>query len=271
VRIALLGGAVVFLAWVIWKDDGMPVLRNLMFAGGIGPLTLRDTLRLHSNEPVSAPVVAGLWLLATSIGVAGAFLLFDRLLRGAITAWSVGGRVAWLYLMVFIAGSAYWLAILLLDYWDSQFFDRYLVYLVPFAMVAVMAIPGMRLAADKRALRVTMAVGCMLLYAAFAVAGTHDYIAWNRARWLALDDLTMVRGVAPNRIDGGYEFNGWTHRQGDNSGSPRGYWWGDAGEPYVVAFGPIASYQEIGRYPVARWLPSTHAAILVLRKIDAPP
>jgi hypothetical protein len=125
---------------------------------------------------------------------------------------------------------------------------------------------------DLRPWRIALAVACMTIYATFAVSGTHDYIAWNRARWQAQDDLVLTRGVAPNQIDGGYEFNGWTQHVPRYAPKTRpDYWWGDSGETYVLAFGPIASYREIGRYPVARWLPSTWPAILVLRKADDVP
>jgi hypothetical protein len=269
-RIALAGLAIAFLAWVAWKDDGMPVLHNLMYGGGIGPLTLRDTLRSHIHEPEVTPLMSGLWLAATGIGVAGIFLLFDRLARCGLVAWAARGRLAWLFVLTVTTAAAYWGGILLLFYWDHQFFDRYILYLVPFALLPVVATPGLRLVPTPW--RTTLALGCALIEAAFAVAGTHDYIAWNRARWRALDDLVLTQGVAPDQIDGGYEFNGWM--QHDPRYQPRAradYWWGDAGETYVIAFGPIASYREIGRYPVDRWLPSTVAAILVLRKIDAGP
>lgn len=271
-HLGLTGLAIVFLAWVVWKDDGMPVVHNLMYGAGIGPLTLRDTLRSHIHEPVVTPLMSGLWLVATGIGVAGAFLLADRLVRGAVLAWIAGGRAAWLFALTVVTAATYWAGILLLFYWDHQFFDRYILGLVPFAMIAVMATPGIRLADDLRPWRTTIALVCVLVWGAFAVAGTHDYIAWNRARWRALDDLLLTQGVAPDQIDGGYEFNGWM--QHDPRYKPRErveYWWGDAGEAYVIAFGPIASYREIARYPVARWLPSTEAAILVLKKIDAVP
>jgi hypothetical protein len=270
-RIGLAGLAVLFMAWVTWKDDGLPALKNLMFSAGVGPPTLRDVLRLHINEPVMSPLISGLWLAATGIGVAGAFLLLDRLARAALIVWAAGGRAAWLFVMAVVTAGAYWGAILLLFYWDHQFFDRYILYLLPFALVAVMVTPGVTpgLAADWRAWRMALAVACVAIYAAFAVAGTHDYIAWNRARFQALDDLVLARGVPPNRIDGGYEFNGWTQRDPRYAPKTRtDYWWGDSGEAYVLAFGPIASYQEVDRYPVARWLPATYAAVLVLRKSD---
>ena len=44
-------------------------------------------------------------------------------------------------------------------------------------------------------------------YATVVVAATHDYLAWNRTRWMATRTL-IEAGVLPRQIDGGYEFNG---------------------------------------------------------------
>jgi hypothetical protein len=49
----------------------------------------------------------------------------------------------------------------------------------------------------------------LCLYVYFSVGASHDYMAWNRARWQALNDLTSKYNVSPTLIDGGYEFNGW--------------------------------------------------------------
>jgi hypothetical protein len=271
-RFVLIGLAVLFMALVVWKHHGMPVLRNVMLATGIGPLPLRDVFRLRINYPVATPMVAGLWLTATGFGVAGAFLLFDRLVRGGIAAWTAFrggtvGRDAWLYVLAVGTAGTYWAGILLLVYWDGFLFDRYILYLVPFALVAVMCVQRPGMVVEMKLARATLACGCVLVYAAFAVVGTHDYIAWNRSRWQALDHLITAEHVAPNQIDGGYEFNGWM--QHDSRYAPRTektYFWADESSAYVIAFGPIAGYQDVGRYPVKRWLGSTVAELLVLHK-----
>jgi 4-amino-4-deoxy-L-arabinose transferase-like glycosyltransferase len=260
-----------FLAFVVWKHDTIPVLKNLMTIAGIGPLTLRDVLRLHINEPVPTPLMSALWLAATAIGVAGVVLLADRVVRGALVAWTsfragTNGHAAWLWPLTVGAASAYWVGILMLVYWDNQLFDRYIMYLLPFVIVAAM-VPA-RADIPPHPVRVAAAIGCIVVYAAFGVVGTHDYIAWNRARWRALDSLVTAQGIAPNRIDGGYEVNGWL--QHDRRYEPRmeeAYWWGDDSRDYVIAFGPIDGYREIGRQPVARWLPSTSEALLVLSRV----
>ena len=85
----------------------------------------------------------------------------------------------------------------------------------------------------------------------------------------ALDHLITAEPVAPNQIDGGYEFNGWMQYDPRYAPRPQAtYFLGDSGDAYVIDFVPIAGYQEIGRYPIERWLGSTAAALLVLHKQD---
>jgi hypothetical protein len=62
-------------------------------------------------------------------------------------------------------------------------------------------------------------VGCAGL-ALVALAGTHEYLSWNRARWQVLNELTDTQRIAPAEIDGGLEFDGWHFCQRDCAGVP---------------------------------------------------
>ena len=70
--------------------------------------------------------------------------------------------------------------------------------------------PGDLGTARQRAIDGTL--GALLLGMATLTAMlTHDYLAWNRVRWQALDQLVRAENIAPSRIDGGFEFNGQHH------------------------------------------------------------
>ena len=89
---------------------------------------------------------------------------------------------------------------LLIDYHK---FDRYLLPLLP---MVLLLFPTIKVA--WRSYRLGLAGLMVLLISFFSVAGTHDYLAWNRARWQALTYLES-QGVENTQIDGGYEYNGW--------------------------------------------------------------
>jgi hypothetical protein len=106
----------------------------------------------------------------------------------------------------------------------------------------------------------------LLLYGAFAVGATHDYLDMNRVRWQALDYLTEHQNISPNQIDGGMEFNGW-HLYSSNYQYKKGKsWYWVADDEYVIAAKPIDGYVERQRYIHQRWIPWRTDSILILQR-----
>jgi 4-amino-4-deoxy-L-arabinose transferase-like glycosyltransferase len=265
---AFLAAALV-AALATWHDP-LPALGNVLIPSGLGPLTLSDTLVLHSNAPVLPDSVRDLWIAATVLGDLVAVLVLaifaDRLVTFARTARSAEPRrAAWPQMLMLTMIAAYAAGMVLVSYQDDMF-DRYLLPLIP-AVAAVLAIePGHSWPVRHRVLR---AIPCGLLLAAsalFAVPATHDYLAWNRARWAATDSLVRA-GVAVDDIDGGYEFNFWhayvpTDRVKTGRSEFRFY-----DTEYVIASGPISGYDEVGRFGFDRWLGPSNGNVLVLHRL----
>jgi hypothetical protein len=109
----------------------------------------------------------------------------------------------------------------------------------------------------------------LILYATFSVAGTHDYFAWNRAKWQAAHDLVEVNHISPMEIDGGLEFNGWWGYDPQFRDSGGITFAGDMrhGNEYIIAMTWLPGYEVISRYSFQRWLPSGGGEIMVLRKV----
>src|SRR6185436_18051185 len=73
------------------------------------------------------------------------------------------------------------------------YFDRYTIVLLPLAIASVISVspparPGLGF------------VAALGIVAAYSVAGTHDYLEWNRARWAMLAYFES-RGVTADRVD----------------------------------------------------------------------
>src|SRR5690606_24152650 len=151
-----------------------------------------------------------------------------------------------------VAGLIYLLPLTL-----SSFFDRYLLPLLPLVLLAA---PAPRLGGRLRP-HVVAAALLMAGFGVFAVAGTHDYLAWNRARWRALDAL-LAAGVRPSEIDGGFEFNGRYGYDPAYVRSEERSWYWVQGDQFVVAFGPLPGYETKEAYPYPRWLPGGDGRIL---------
>jgi hypothetical protein len=147
----------------------------------------------------------------------------------------------------------------------AGFLDRYLVWLLPPALVVVAAAHPIAAAASRR----WFAAGAIVLagIAVFGVAAGHDYFAWNRSRWAALHYLDRALGVPSSRIDGGFEFNGWYGFDPSYRERPGLSWWWVQDDVYLVTFGPVAGYAEVARFAYRRWFPPGDGAILVLRRL----
>lgn len=52
-------------------------------------------------------------------------------------------------------------------------------------------------------------VGVLVVYAMFAVAGTHDIFAWQRARMAAIQEIRSS-GIPRTGIEGGFVYDSWT-------------------------------------------------------------
>jgi hypothetical protein len=257
--VVLAGGGA---AAVVVLLAGGPVhpLGNVGYDLGLGPPLLRDVYLLGLPHLPAAP--PGFWNLVAGIAAVGSALLIWVVVVGMSSARREmpGSRRL---LLIATAGTLLsYLGFLIV----TGFLDRYVLWLVPLMLAVIAAAAGGRRRPGLGWLGAAVAVA--FAFAAFGVAGAHDYFAWNRSRWEALGDLT-ARGISPAQIDGGFEFNGWFGYDPDYRERPGVSWWWIRDDLYVVSFGPLDGYVEIARYPYERWLPPGSGTILVLQKGSA--
>jgi hypothetical protein len=257
---AAIGGAVLLLLfWLV--GDFLPVIGNILSPFGIGPLTLADTYIQGRNLPSAVPL---LWQAATVWGAfATGFVLTvigGSLLRMAGTVWR--GRTlrpAWPHGLMLAMMAVYATGLFIIGY-QAFWFDRYLLLFIPPALGLLMLACG---GAAPRGITAPSVV--LTLYAIFAVLGTHDYLAWNRARWQALGSLEQ-QGVSPRQIDGGYEYDGWLLYDPQYKATKgKSYWW-VVDDEYMIASGPVPGYQPVGSFPYDRWLVPSRPAVLALKR-----
>jgi len=241
----------------------LPVIGNILLPSGLGPLTLRDTYLLGRNLP-DPSWLRLLWPAATAWGalvtgfvlvVAGTMLV--RVAGAALRSWDL--RPAWPQALLLTIIGAYAAGLFVIGY-QAFWFDRYLILFIPPVLgLLVLAVGG----SAPRA--VAPAAAVLGLYALFSVLGTHDYLAWNRARWRALADL-QASGVSPRQIDGGYEFNGWLLYDPRYEKTTGKSWWWVQGDEYMIASGPMPGYAQVASYPFDRWLIPGRSEVLALRR-----
>ncbi len=148
------------------------------------------------------------------------------------------------------------------------YFDRYLLAVVPFAIAAVTV--------SARAAVARSSVALAALLAWYAVAGTHDYLAWNRARYAGLAELEAA-GIPPQAIDGGMEFNAWrlapelgtwpndaAVRPGQ-APTVKSWWW-VIDDRFIASFRPLPGYDVRRSIPYPRWLVPGTGRVVILER-----
>jgi hypothetical protein len=144
--------------------------------------------------------------------------------------------------------------------------DRYYLVLAP-----ALAILGAR-ALDEDRLAKSLAAGCLVLWAAVAVSGTRDMLAFNEACAAAARQVEAT-GVPAWEIDAGYPLNGWrlyAHWENLPPGSNRRY-----DVPFVTSIRPtqyaimnrpLPGYDVVRMVPLERASWQTTRAVYVLRR-----
>jgi len=261
------GVAVCSAVLLIWRmfalGKMMPLARNVLFDFGLGPPTLRDVGLLHLPNYYTAP--NSLWLGVTVVALVSAcvalgFFVVEAYegIRKRVWKTNDPGSAQLTLAVGVVIG---YLGLISL----SGLFDRYLIFVIPFCLLAMQYWAPIHKQGAGKSLGAISAI-LIIFSAVFAVGATHDYLSWNRARWAALDHLTKERNVSPQRIDGGVEFNGWFLydknyvRQKDKS------WWWVVDDEFIVSFGPMPGYHVEGSYPFTRLMPPGRSAVLILRR-----
>jgi hypothetical protein len=254
------------LAAYVLRDRRMPLLDNVLYDLGIGPATLRDSYIL---DLVSLPTAGeGFWFVVTFLGFVGAVVLVQATLVAIAKAFKLlplppGKRGS--LVMLLASGLIYVVPEAILNINDMAF-DRYVLFLVPLGIAIILLLVSDGGPDKAGSAIMPLAVASLVLYGAFSIAGTHDYLSWNRARWQALNNLTTEQRVSADDIDGGFEFNGWYLYDSNYLETDEKSWWWVAGDDFLVTFGPVPGFTELRRYPFRRWLPPGEGNILVLRR-----
>jgi hypothetical protein len=221
-------------------------------AAGIGPFMLYDAFR------GTAPIDRTPGILWSVVAIAGAFGLacLGALLVGVLARARSLSPLAWF--------SAAALAAYLAPFLLTDYFDRYLLFALPFLFVLWAELWGR----DRESARTRRAIAAAWILASLTLSAvaTHDYFAWNRARWDAIRMAERLGGTAAT-IDGGLEYNA-LHREatGARTAAAGKSWWWVADDRFVVAFSAIPGYEVVETFKVGRWLARSPAEVKLLRR-----
>ncbi len=237
-----------------WAGKPFPFGGNIFFNFGLGPELLADayTLKLGHTPHLPQFILDILHFLAASWGLSLLYFVYNHYRRLARRQQS--------FLQCWIIVSGLYLSLMAI----TSYYDRYV--LLPLALLLPFLISLLQ-STRKFNLRAWPLFLPLFLFGLFSVVATHDYLAWNRARATAWHWLEE-QNHSIQEVDAGYEWNGWL-----NYGETRidaedvPFWW-VTDNRYILAFGPIAGYEEIHAVSYHRYLFAKKDAIRILHRIE---
>ncbi len=251
----------------------VPIGDNVLHWYGVGPLTNGDTLMENENMPEPSRATTVAWTIVTALTVlasasvlaAATIAVVRQAVRRRRLGIAAGTPADARAVFVFGVALSYVAFLTLIAATGLTVFDR---YLLPLALVATIVLPGLvTRGGSPRVSRphVVVAAAALVVAGTFTVVATHDFFAWSRTRWAALQAL-VASGVSPHRIDGGYEFNGSTlHDPLYKPRASKNWWWVDDDE-YLTSSGPMPGYTSAQVYPVDRWWKGGGRDVFILHR-----
>ena len=233
-------------------------LNNVIDAAGIGPFTLYDGMpRGIVNLDRSRGIIWKVTGVGAAFGAAALLALIVATVAHLIRAGRSASRDR-----VFMAAlnSAY-----LLPFIATGYFDRYLIFVLPF-LFTLWSRTWPAVVSAPMVLQRWITLFWIFSMLGIGLIATHDYFAWNRTRWSAINTAESL-GATPDTLDGGFEYNGF-HRfeRKPHDPLPGKSWWWVKDDLYVVAFSPVPGYEDIETLPVRCWFPRSPAQIILLRR-----
>jgi 4-amino-4-deoxy-L-arabinose transferase-like glycosyltransferase len=225
----------------------MPFLLNVLYDTGLGPVTLDPDY--YSVPP--APVYPRVWHAITALVAAGAVVAGCICIFGLLRLRRRPPGPNRKPVILFVGLSFLLLAIFEIVFSHVQeggLFDRHIL-IVSFPFCLLLGILSGESSAEicesrTRLARFIPAGIAIAALGAFCVAGTHDYMEWNRVRW-DMGRSLLKGGIDPLTIDGGFEFNAWNNY---DTFAARGsiakvyHWWYDRPD-YIISMTPQEGYE----------------------------
>ncbi|MBN4081850.1 hypothetical protein JYU23_01840, partial [bacterium AH-315-C07] len=234
-----------------------PFTDNIFYQSGLGPIIMRgyvsyEIMSMSTYSKAFFSILSLLGILTSSLILTKVVNLL-YLVRKNKNQGLANTSLIPLYIIVI---TVLYIAPILLVYAS----DRYILLLIPMGLLLFMITANNEnnLEALVTSTKRKWMTLILFLFISFSTILVHDYISINRVKWEALNYLTGDLKILPEKIDGGFEFNGWylfdfeKYKPDDNE-----VWWWVEEDNYVVSPALLDSYKKIKSYEVSNWNPFT--------------
>lgn len=237
-------------SWWIFGQEPFP-FKNIFSNMSVGPEAYYQNTQHYMQHSYSESFTE--WMNVVKVLLAGFFLtgLICFLWPGHATKRGLRG----------VNPFAVFMVLLMLMYTaelfiTESFFDRYALPLLPLVLILT-ALYGLR---DAPKLAPALVVLPFLFYV--AVYGTKDYFTLQEKTWEAYEYLRRDKGIAPDRINAGFEISCWNEGQIT--------WWTDylSLEPYdyLIQFKPEPGFTPLKSFEFRRFFPPKHDKINIFAR-----
>lgn len=243
---------ILVLVKIIFSGNIFPFVGNVFYHLGIGPVILTG---FNTQEELQVSGFAKcVWLFLNFIGGFSFFCAMTSvILKVNENRKEKYNFTGWFFILLLL----FYLIPICFNYAN----DRYLLGLLPFFLLAYV------LSFDQ----VINKLKCFLVLIPlfyFSMAGVHDYLSINRARCKASQHLTNELNIPPNKIDGGFEFNGrYCAGQQNYIPSHIGRWWWVYGDEYMISPIEQFGYSIETEYEFSSWMSFKFNKMYVLHKL----
>ena len=230
---------------------------NIFYNFGLGPKLLKDAMLMNIDID---PMISAFWMNTIKIiGFSGALLLIYVIAKNTFCLKSLPSqdiqksKLFAILILIFIFATYIT---------PKYFFDRYLIQLIIPIIIIILPVQIFK---EQKKILVTLFLSVTVTLLIFSTCLTHDYFSWNKARWKGINYLINDKKIEPDKIDGGFEFNGWNYSESKHKEIPHG-WWFTNNDDFLITFGPVTNYNTIQKFPYIQYLPFKEKNIYVLQK-----
>jgi len=174
--------------------------------------------------------------------------------------------VSWSSIFAFIAAFGYFLFLTL----NKHQIDRYVLINIPFLILFIF--PKKMDLKIPKIIRI-ISISSFGIIAIYSIIATHDYLAWNRAEWKAIDYALEEIKIDPTELNASFEYRGLYNIK--NNWASFGWEdlekWNDAPQKHSIAFSPICKYNTLKKVPYQRFMPPRTDTMYLLKKASLLP
>lgn len=245
--------SVILLLPVIWSLQKFP-LGDYLYNCGVGAETLYDTyiLRINNQHGQSNQLFIGIWLMSL-IGSFSLLLILIQFLFLALK-WDRDQAKKNEVLTLIVISLFFYYSFLAMA---SPIFDRYLM------VFSVLIIPVLLTVYNPIVNNRKLFSVFFIILSTFSILANKDYLAENRNKWLAINDLKTTLFISDHDINGGKEHEAncfgnhtWWYKK----------WCNFPKSNYLVSHGSVPNYHYFKSYTYQRYVPFKTDTIFVLIK-----